>query len=54
MTCPSPRIEKLIRGGKDGKIRIITRETQEDLKNTFQQNVNLKIIVAAKENIPKM
>uniref|UniRef100_A0A1B6CJJ9 GTPase Era, mitochondrial n=1 Tax=Clastoptera arizonana TaxID=38151 RepID=A0A1B6CJJ9_9HEMI len=51
--CPSPRVEKLIRGASNGKIRVIREAAQDDLQNTFQQTVNLSIAVTSVKSANK-
>ncbi|XP_067011520.2 GTPase Era, mitochondrial [Anabrus simplex] len=46
--CPAPRIEKLVMGSKGGRIKLIAQETEQDLRNTFLEEVSLKLVVTGK------
>lgn len=44
VTCPSPRIERLVCGEKDGKLRQITERVTSDLIETFGVPISLTIV----------
>lgn len=43
VTCPSERIERLVCGEKDGKLRQITERVTSDLIETFGQPISLTL-----------
>lgn len=43
VTCPSERIERLVCGEKDGKLRQITERVTSDLIETFGQSISLTL-----------
>lgn len=45
--CPSERVQKLVSGVGDGKLRQITEKAQKDLLHTFSQPVRLQIFVSS-------
>lgn len=48
--CPQDRIQKLVVGVGDGKLRQITEKAQKDLLHTFDQPVRLQIVVKVEKN----
>ncbi|KAK7861931.1 hypothetical protein R5R35_009392 [Gryllus longicercus] len=50
VNCPSPHLEKLVMGPKGKRIKLIAQEAEQDIRNTFHENVYLKLVVTGHPN----
>lgn len=47
VTCPNPRIERLVCGEQNGKLKQITERVTSDLVETFRKAISLTITTSA-------
>lgn len=47
--CPSAKKATLIAGAADGRLKQITQKVQNDLQETFHNNVRIKIELTPRE-----
>lgn len=51
INCPTERIARLVAGASDGKLKQITESLQQDLQNTFQNYVRIRLILQPSKTI---
>lgn len=47
--CATRRLEQLVMGKGGSRIKVVAKEAEKDLQNTFHTSVHLKIIVTDKK-----